>query len=65
MTELFAKTLNQIHQFMENLDDDLDKNDAIHFERCLITLCHFCIGGQRKEFIVNFTLEVCYIYFKY
>jgi hypothetical protein len=59
VTELFAKTLNQIHQFMENFDEDeFDKIDAILFEKCLMTLCHFCIGGQRREFIVNFTLEV-------
>jgi hypothetical protein len=49
VTELFAKTLNQIHQFMENFDEDeFDKIDAILFEKCLMTLCYFCIGGQRR-----------------
>ena len=59
MKELFAKSLNIIHQFIENFDEfDFFRKDAIEFESALITLCFFCIGGQKREFIANFTLNV-------
>ena len=59
MTELFAKSLDKIHFLMENFDEeDFSTATAILFEKCLVTLCYFCIGGQRREFVVNFTLEV-------
>jgi hypothetical protein len=51
---------------MEENDDHFEKSDAIAFEEALITLCLFCIGGQRREFIVNITLQVSfYFFFKY
>jgi hypothetical protein len=44
---------------------DFDKSDAIKFEEALLTLCLFCIGGQRREFIINITLDVSdFLYLK-
>ena len=48
---------------MEKDEDDFGKSDAINFEEALITLCLFCIGGQRREFIVNITLQVSFYFF--
>jgi hypothetical protein len=48
---------------MEENDDHFTKSDAITFEEALITLCLFCIGGQRREFIVNITLQVNFYFF--
>ena len=39
-------------------DSIFEIKDAIKFEEALITLCLFCIGGQRREFVVNITLQV-------
>jgi len=45
---------------MQNFDEDFTKSDALLFEKALLTLCLFCIGGQRREFVVNMTLQVIY-----
>ena len=46
---------------MKNFDEeDFTKNNAILFEETLLTLCLFCIGAQRREFVVNMTLSVSY-----
>jgi hypothetical protein len=60
LTQLFAKTLDLIHGMMQNFDEDFTKSDALLFEKALLTLCLFCIGGQRREFVVNMTLQVIY-----
>ena len=44
---------------MKNFDENnFTKNNAIIFEETLLTLCLFCIGAQRREFVVNITLSV-------
>ncbi len=59
MSQLFAKSLNTIHEMMRDfVEDDFTKTDAISFEEALLTLCLFCIGAQRREFVVNMTLSV-------
>ena len=56
---MFAKSLNTIHEMMKNFDENnFTKNNAIIFEETLLTLCLFCIGAQRREFVVNMTLSV-------
>jgi hypothetical protein len=39
-------------------NDTFDKQDAATFQDALMVLCQFCIGGQRREFIVAFDLQV-------
>ncbi len=59
MQKLFVSTLQLLKDLMEDYDDfKFEKEDAITFEKALMTLCLFCIGGQRREFIVNMTLTV-------
>ena len=66
MQKLFANSLKTLKDLMEKFDDenysegDFSKKDAILFEQALITLCLFTIGGQRREIVVNITLNVGY-----
>jgi hypothetical protein len=63
LQQLFVSTLQLLKDSMEENVDCFTKSDAIAFEEALITLCLFCIGGQRREFIVNITLQVNYLFF--
>jgi hypothetical protein len=63
LQQLFVETLQLLKNSMEENNDHFTKSDAITFEEALITLCLFCIGGQRREFIVNITLQVNFYFF--
>jgi hypothetical protein len=63
LKQLFVATLQLLKDFMDEYSDSIiSKIDAIKFEKALMTLCLFCIGGQRREFVVNITLDVSYCF---
>jgi hypothetical protein len=39
-------------------NDESEKEDWLLFQKCLIVLCLFSIGGQRREIVVNMTTSV-------
>ena len=55
LKKLLLESLQLIKKLMS--ENSNSKNNAIKFEEVLITLCMFSIGGQRREFIVNMSLD--------
>jgi len=64
LQQLFENMLQNIKNVIEIYGDlEVDeKNDILSYECSLITLLLFCIGGQRREYIVGIHLKVMNIY---
>jgi hypothetical protein len=59
LKELFSTLLKTIKELMETYGQlKFEFDDAKSFELALLTLCLFCIGGQRREYIVGMYLKV-------
>lgn len=58
--DLYSYLLKEVNDFIawaETLSLE-NKNECQHFQSLLMTLCLIVIGGQRKELILDFTIEV-------
>jgi len=59
MKTLFENLLKKLKDIINTYQNtEVFYDDAIIFEMALITLCLFCIGGQRREYIVGMHLKV-------
>lgn len=65
---LYSKLLEILSNFIEieNNDDDEGEEmvyeDALYFQRVLLTLCSFTFGAQRRQVVNYFTLKVYFLY---
>jgi hypothetical protein len=59
LKQFFAFCLQDILDSIERHGFEVfEKDDAILFEKALMSLCQFAIGGQRREVIIAMDLDV-------
>jgi hypothetical protein len=58
LQSLFVFCLQKIEELITCNGKKFTKSQAIIFQDTLMVLCQFCIGGQRREFIVAFDMNV-------
>ena len=55
---MFVTCLETIKTLIEDCQEFYLKEEAIQFQKAIMTLFLFCVGGQRREFVVGISLKV-------